>query len=60
MSTPFVAQEPGRPGEDLQRTGEVERLDAGICEEGDAEGPGGGGAFMRAIVCGTGRCPQGH
>src|SRR5882762_8039641 len=45
MSTPFVAQEPGRPGEDLQRTGEVERLDAGICEEGDAEGPGGGGAF---------------
>src|SRR5882672_1379506 len=55
MSTPFVAQESGRPGEDLQWTGEVERLDVGICEEGDAEGPGGGGAFHARHRARTGR-----
>ena len=59
MSAPFVAQEP-RPGEHLQRAGEVERLDVGICEEGDAQRSGSGRAFHAGHGARAWRCPQGH
>jgi len=48
---PSSRRQPGRPGEHLQRTGEVERLDVGICEERDAQGPGGDGAVSCPPSC---------
>jgi hypothetical protein len=61
MRPALLAQDAGRPGEQLERTREVQGLHSGVDEQRDAQRAGGrGGAFHGTDGAPAQPCPQGH